>query len=162
MTFKGAGFCLNNKCLYYHKPQFYMGMELVYLCRGCHKQGFLERNHTTYKGVGLCRSVKVHFNYEPVKRVYSNIAIVTDDNLPAVNTRELHLYHPFIHHPVSALKLAEKGMADVASGHGGIVFDLGSDDKCFKEALARLANSLRTSKHLRADLGSDFVPLGEY
>lgn len=158
--FRGAGFCLDTNCPAYARPNFYMGTEEAYKCRLCGQWGYLEKNHSELHGYGLCRTVTVHFKYDHLSRTYKAQASVIDEALPAKdNTKTFHMYHPFIHVDSSALKLAEKAMADIATGHGGITIDLDMDNKLFKEALSKLDNSLSTSEFLKADLGSDFVPL---
>lgn len=159
MTFKGAGFCTNVACLAYMRSQFYMGSEESYSCKLCHNLGFLERTHTLVEGWGLCKTVVVHFRFDPLFRTYKMQAMVTDEGLPDSNTKVVHLYHPLINVDKSALAIAEKAMADLATGHNGITIDLSGDRKLFDEALSKLDKSLRNSKHLKADLGSNFVSL---
>lgn len=158
--FKGAGFCINVKCICCHRPNFYMGTEESYLCRACNELGFLEKNYQTYQGTGLVRTVVTHYKYDPASRHYHGQAIVEDKAIPEFNTRVLHLYHPFIRTDKSALVLAEKAFADVATGHSGLILDYSGDDNLYKEGLAKLARSLQ-SEYLRADLGPDFISLGE-
>lgn len=158
---KGAGYCLTPGCPFFYKPAFFMGLEAAFKCVTCSEWGYLEPNKTWFSGYGLCREAKVHFRYDADIRRYMSTAVVTNDALdPIENTRTIHLNQPFIVSDKTALRMAEQAMANVASGHSGISIDLSGDKKLFEEAIAKLANSLETSDILRADLGSDFVPLG--
>lgn len=160
---KGAGYCLTPGCPWFFRSQFYMGLEKAFKCSTCHEYGYLEPNVTWFEGYGLCREAQVHFKYDPHSKSYTRTAIVTINELdPVQNTRVVHSNHPFIVSDVSAKRIAEQGLANIASGHSGIIIDLSADDKLFEEALAKLATSLETSEILRADMGSDFVPLGGY
>lgn len=160
IVFKGAGFCINSECICFYRPTFYMGTEESYLCRACNKYGFLEKNYQTYQGTGLIRTVVTHFKYDPVSKHYHGQASVEDKAIPEFNTMKLHLYRPFIRTDKSALMLAEKAFADVATGHSGLIMDYSGDVKLYKEGLAKLAKSLQ-SEYLRADLGLDFISMGE-
>jgi len=155
---KGAGYCLNYNCLSYIRPHFVMGMDESYRCIVCAEWGYLEKNAQSYEGSGLINSVTVHFKYDVVSRSYKAKAIVTDVNLPG--KRMLNVYRPFIHFDKSALMLAEKALADVASGHSGLTIDFDMDKKEFQKTMDKLSESLQ-SEYLRADLGSGFVSLGE-
>jgi hypothetical protein len=157
---KGAGYCLTPGCPRFYQAAFYMGSDKSYRCSICREWGYLEPNAMYIEGYGLCREARVHFKYDPTSKRYRSTAIVTIDTLdPVQNTRVIHSNHPFIMSDVSATRLAEQALANVASGHSGLTIDLCAEDKVFEESLVKLAASLRTSEILRADLGSEFVPL---
>ena len=155
---KGAGFCLNFNCIHFGKPNFYMGTEEAYLCTTCEKYGYLEKNKNFYEGYGLIKTAVVHFKFDVISREYLMQASVTNDTLPG--NRVMHLYRPFIHFDKSALKIAEQSLAEVATGHKGLIIDFDMDKETFKQALDKLSESLQ-SEYLKADLGPEFHSLGE-
>jgi len=102
---RGVGYCDNIDCEEYLKGVFLLHQN-VFHCPRCRKLGFPEMEKYEYSNdFPVIREVRVQFNFDPLNRRYTQIAIACDDELgPHCNT--LTVCNPLCKTEKRALKLA--------------------------------------------------------
>jgi hypothetical protein len=78
---RGVGYCENVSCERYLKTTFVMNQER-YWCALCRGEGFVEKETFTYSNrYPVLREVRMEFDFDPLVRKYTQIAIVSDGEL---------------------------------------------------------------------------------
>lgn len=105
---RAVGYCQNEVCEDYAKGIFLLNASDTYYCPRCRQLGRVEKEHSFYTGnTDVFREVRIEYNYDPINRVYRDIAIVRDDSLYG-RCNVYTLQSPLIRTEVRALKVAEQ------------------------------------------------------
>jgi len=111
---RGVGYCENADCEDFSKGVFLLNHGDSFYCPRCRVQGFVEKERgNTDNNYDLFREVHVHYNYDPLLKIYREIGIVRDESLPEATTNAYHLFSPLIKTENRALKVAEAVLANL-------------------------------------------------
>lgn len=82
-TEKGVGYCDNVECTEYCKGAFLWHHEGPFVCRVCHREGFIapEAGRAEREPGKFFGEVRVQFAYAAALRGYTQVAVIRDDSL---------------------------------------------------------------------------------
>ena len=114
---RAVGYCENTECEDFLKGTFLLNHSETFYCPRCRQPGRFEAERgfcTGEAGVTVFREVRVEFNFDPdpERRVFREIAIVTDENLRGPSC-VYTLQSPMIKKARRALKVAEAILANL-------------------------------------------------
>ena len=131
---RGVGFCLQKECADYAKGVFLLNHGDTFFCPRCRIQGFVEpERHTSVIRGATYKEVRVEYNYDSVRNVYREIAIVRDEALPG-RCSTLVMYSPLIRTEKKALMTAQSLLASLQKGDDQplstteVILDMGRAD----------------------------------
>jgi len=113
---RGVGYCQNAECDDYAKGVFLLNHGGSFACPECRHVGRIERERGFYTGNShLFREVRVEYNFDPVRQIYRDVAIIQDVSLwEESNTYTLQ--SPLVRTEKRALKVAEAILANLNRG----------------------------------------------
>ena len=164
---RGVGYCGNIECEDFSKGVFLLNHGTTFYCPRCRGLGFVEpeRGHKD-NDHPVFREVHVHFNYDPLSKIYRETGIVRDDSLPEGTANSYHLFSPLIKTEIRALKVAEAILANLNRYQGlldseGVprttetLLSFDDDFSDFAGKLAKLAEEWKKSGEAEKQLRSE-------
>ena len=110
---RGVGYCENTDCEDYAKGVFLLNHGNTFYCPRCRQLGFSEPERGFYTGTSdIFKEVRVEYNYDPINKVYREIAIVRDESLWG-RCNVYTLQSPLIKTEKRGLKVAESILANL-------------------------------------------------
>ena len=110
---RGLGYCENTECDYYAKGVFLLNHDVTFYCPRCRQVGKVEKERGFYTGNSdIFKEVRVEYNFDPIRGIYREIAIVRDESLLGRNN-VCTLQSPLIETEKRALTVAEAILANL-------------------------------------------------
>ena len=161
---RGVGYCENTDCEDYAKGIFLLNHGNTFYCPRCRDLGFVEVERGSYSGNSdIFKEVRVEFNFDPLRKIYMETAIVIDDSLPGPHN-VYTLQSALIKTDQRALKVAEAVLGNLNRYRGllqgeeiprtsEVILSLDQDMESFSGKLAQLSEMWEEShlvdKHRR-------------
>jgi len=154
---KAVGYCENLTCEDYVKGIFLLNQShnTSFYCPRCRQRGFKETESRILNpgDVGLWREVQFEYNFDPLTKLYTEKATVTDESLP-LTAGWLLVKSPLVKTETRALKLAEgylsalcfRGTADTSFE---TILDLNQTKEDFKKKLVEFERMVENSHYFR-------------
>lgn len=114
---RSVGYCTNSECEDFSKGVFLLNHGNSFYCPRCRCLGFTAPEYKVYSDDApdaVFKTVRVHFNYNPMKKVYQSIAVI--DITEVTEGEQCDLYSPLIRTEMRALKVGEALICMINSG----------------------------------------------
>lgn len=155
---RGVGYCLNEKCEQHFKGVFLLNHGNEFICPDCKRGGRTINEEGQATGESeFWKTVKLHWNYDPVEDRYRAVSIVKDDALWG-DHKTYHMWSPMIRTENRAMKTAERLLAnlqmysqtgDEVPGQLEQTLDIDKPRDEFRKDLRRVAKSWKGLKESR-------------
>jgi hypothetical protein len=155
---RAVGYCQNTDCEDYAKGVFLLNHGPVFYCPRCRNIGEVVDEVGSYTGNSeIFKEVRVEYNYDPIHRVYREVAIIRDDGIWGQHN-VYTLTSPLIKTERRALKVAEAMLSSLNTYHGFIgaangelprtnehILDMDKPREEFRQELEKFHKELETS-----------------
>ena len=118
---RGVGYCENTDCEDYAKGIFLLNHGDTFHCPRCARLGHTEKEQGIHTGDSdIFKEVRVEYNFDPINRVYREIAIIRDESLWGRNNTYT-MQSPLIKTERRALKVGEAILSNLNRYRGLLV-----------------------------------------